>query len=419
MFLVILLLPLQGQNRDEISKRKNELERLKKEIKQLDLQLQQTLKQEKANLSAIENYEKQIGLLSKIIRNLEQEELEISQKVRQKELELRSAERELRDLMIDYERNIVNLYKSQRKHPLELIFSSANVNQALIRYKYLEKFTEDRKRRIHLINLKSKEVEKERAELSHILQKKEKVKQEKQSESNLLNKKIQKNRTYVAELKRNKENILRDIQRKRESANRIADLINKLIEQKKREDEERKRLEEKIRKEKQAKVDSKPISEARKPAKSITPSISPITSVENVSNYPLFSTYKGRLTWPAEGRIVNKFGEQLNPQLRTVTMNFGVDIAVSYGSPVRAVADGRVSIIYWLPGYGNIIILTHSEDFRTVYAYLSEILVVEGQIVNRGSIIAKSGESLSGEMLHFQIWRGREKQNPELWLAVR
>jgi murein DD-endopeptidase MepM/ murein hydrolase activator NlpD len=50
---------------------------------------------------------------------------------------------------------------------------------------------------------------------------------------------------------------------------------------------------------------------------------------------------------------------------------------------------------------------------------LSEILVNEGDIVKRGDVIAKSGESLTGEMLHLEIWKEREKQNPELWLARR
>ncbi len=79
----------------------------------------------------------------------------------------------------------------------------------------------------------------------------------------------------------------------------------------------------------------------------------------------------------------------------------------------------KVSIVHWLPGYGNIVIITHSEGYRTVYAYLSEVNVQEGQIIRRGDVIAKSGESLTGEMVHLEIWREREKQNPENWLARR
>ncbi len=87
------------------------------------------------------------------------------------------------------------------------------------------------------------------------------------------------------------------------------------------------------------------------------------------------------------------------------------------GSPVSAVADGEVAKIFWLPSFGNLIIMNHNNGFRTVYAHLSDILVAEGQTIKEGDLIGESGESLDGPRIHFEIWKEREKQNPELWLS--
>jgi murein DD-endopeptidase MepM/ murein hydrolase activator NlpD len=131
-----------------------------------------------------------------------------------------------------------------------------------------------------------------------------------------------------------------------------------------------------------------------------------------------FAAQHGKLRWPvSSGTIAASFGNQVHPILKTVRENTGIDIGVRPGSDVRAVADGRVSIVTFIPGLGNIVILTHSDGYRTIYADLSEVNVAENQKVAGGETIAKSGISVDGEILHFEIWKDREKQNPELWLA--
>jgi len=109
----------------------------------------------------------------------------------------------------------------------------------------------------------------------------------------------------------------------------------------------------------------------------------------------------------------------VHPILKTVTLNYGVDIAVPENSPVKAVADGVVSKIFWLPSFENLIILTHDGGFRTVYANLSDILVNEGETVKAGQVIGRSGDSFEGSIVHFEIWYERQQQNPELWLSKK
>ena len=82
-------------------------------------------------------------------------------------------------------------------------------------------------------------------------------------------------------------------------------------------------------------------------------------------------------------------------------------------------ADGEVSVLSFIPGFGNVLILNHYDGYRTVYAHLSDIGVAESDRVREGEIIAKSGDSIAGSVLHFEIWKEREKQDPEWWLAKR
>jgi murein DD-endopeptidase MepM/ murein hydrolase activator NlpD len=119
----------------------------------------------------------------------------------------------------------------------------------------------------------------------------------------------------------------------------------------------------------------------------------------------------------ASGAIASKFGNQTHPVLKTVTQNSGVDISVKVGTDVVAVAEGEVSLISFIPGYGNVLILNHYNGFRTVYAHLSDIQVVEAQRIREGDPIGKSVDSLAGSILHFEVWQEREKMDPESWLA--
>ena len=97
-----------------------------------------------------------------------------------------------------------------------------------------------------------------------------------------------------------------------------------------------------------------------------------------VSGKP-FDERRGQMRWPVgQGKIVARFGNQQHPILHTITQNTGIDISVPTGSSVEAIADGDVSLISWLPSFGNLVILDHSNGYRTVYAHLSEILVKEG-----------------------------------------
>jgi len=110
--------------------------------------------------------------------------------------------------------------------------------------------------------------------------------------------------------------------------------------------------------------------------------------------------------WPVEGPLIAPFGVRWTGS--GLNVHRGVDIVVPTGTPVYAMTGGKVRFTGWMTDYGNVVWVDHSDAVVTVYAHLSQILVVEGQSVTREAALGLSGESgnASGPHLHFEI-RGR------------
>ncbi len=113
--------------------------------------------------------------------------------------------------------------------------------------------------------------------------------------------------------------------------------------------------------------------------------------------------------WPVHGPLTSPYGLRLRgirPEIHR-----GVDIAVPQGTPVHAMAAGRVRFAGMQQGYGKVVWLDHGGDVLTVYAHLSEIRVRPGEKVDGGEVLGLSGSSgdAHGPHLHFEVWRwGRE-----------
>ena len=121
----------------------------------------------------------------------------------------------------------------------------------------------------------------------------------------------------------------------------------------------------------------------------------------------------GKWIWPTRGKPLNTFmASRLDRR--------GIDIAGKLGQPVLAVADGKV--VYsgnGLAGYGNLIIIKHSDTYLSAYAYCQERLVEEGMKVKRGKMVAKMGSRDSTAKLHFEIRRNGKPVDPLKYLPKR
>jgi septal ring factor EnvC (AmiA/AmiB activator) len=134
-----------------------------------------------------------------------------------------------------------------------------------------------------------------------------------------------------------------------------------------------------------------------------------------------FGELRGRLPWPAAGRILTAFGPQVHPRFGTKTFRNGVDIEAPGGTDVAAVYAGHVVYTGWFKGYGNLIILDHGHEYYTLYAHVAEILVKEGDDVRQAQRIGTVGDtgSLAGPRLYFEVRYQGKPQDPEQWLRQR
>jgi murein DD-endopeptidase MepM/ murein hydrolase activator NlpD len=119
--------------------------------------------------------------------------------------------------------------------------------------------------------------------------------------------------------------------------------------------------------------------------------------------------------WPVTGgTITSGFGE------RGASFHDGIDISAPLGTPVRAAQDGEVMYSDVLNGYGNVIIVRHSQGFATVYAHNRSNHVREGQRVRCGEVIGSVGESgrAYGANLHFEVRKDNVARNPLYFLPA-
>jgi murein DD-endopeptidase MepM/ murein hydrolase activator NlpD len=129
----------------------------------------------------------------------------------------------------------------------------------------------------------------------------------------------------------------------------------------------------------------------------------PVKAAEAAGALPTFR-------WPVRGKVITSYGAKTNGK-----SNDGINLAVPEGTPVKAAEDGVVAYSgNELKGYGNLVLVRHSNGYVTAYAHASELLVKRGDSIKRGQIIAKSGQSgeVGSPQLHFEIRKGSSPVDP-------
>lgn len=129
-----------------------------------------------------------------------------------------------------------------------------------------------------------------------------------------------------------------------------------------------------------------------------------------------FAKQQGRLSWPLQGKVLNRFGTQ---QSAYPLSEHGWLIKAQAGSDVQAVHAGQVVFANWLKGYGLLMILDHGDGFLTLYGQNQSLYREVGAKVSAGELIASSGKSggQQHEALYFSIRRDGQPQNPARWLS--
>ncbi|MBE3574299.1 MAG: peptidoglycan DD-metalloendopeptidase family protein [Firmicutes bacterium] len=122
--------------------------------------------------------------------------------------------------------------------------------------------------------------------------------------------------------------------------------------------------------------------------------------------------------WPVQGPITSPYGYRVHPILGRAILHTGIDIAVPYGTPVRAVAAGDVVMAGWVNGYGKTVVIDHGNGISTLYGHNSILLVQAGEQVQQGEVIARAGATglATGPHVHFEVRRNGAPENPLPWL---
>lgn len=119
---------------------------------------------------------------------------------------------------------------------------------------------------------------------------------------------------------------------------------------------------------------------------------------------PTQQVSKHRFIWPCRGVITSYYGWRTHPIFGTTKYHSGMDIAVDYGTPIKAAAAGTIVYSGWLGGYGYTIMIDHGGGLVSLYAHNNELAVYEGQYVNQGTIVAYAGSTgwSTGPHCHFE-----------------
>jgi len=394
---------LFSQNKTKLEKEKQELDikikqthsQLNKEKKKKNSALEQldlSNKKIKQHNQLLNNLENTIKVQNSSIKKVKKQTLEIEENILIKEEELTLAQNMLSNIIYQ-----TYVWKNTYNESFFLI-SSDDLNQLYKRKQYLNQLALNRKNQISKIKKIRKELERVKQKLTNEeteLLKEEKrledIFSNKESENKILELEKKNNSKIVFEIKKNEQHYRNKLNEQKKEAKEIEEQIKKIIE-------------EEIRK-------SREEAEKNNSGSPLTPE-----DLELSSN---FTSNKGRLPWPLEkGIIVSSFGIQKNKAISGVeTKNNGIDFSTDPGQNCRVVFDGKISRIFFIKGKGKAVLVNHGNYF-TVYSGLENIVVKSGdKVISKqkiGTII--TSETTKETQLHFEIWKGKETQNPVKWL---
>ena len=123
--------------------------------------------------------------------------------------------------------------------------------------------------------------------------------------------------------------------------------------------------------------------------------------------------------WPVSGSLRSSFGERSDPFSGEGAFHTGIDLSAKTGTPVHATADGVVAHAGWSGSYGKVVVIDHGNGVQTYYGHLSQLLVVPGEEVRLGEVVALSGGTgrATAPHLHYEVRIAGTPVNPYRYLA--
>ena len=373
-----------GQDTREFEERKAALE---KEIEMLDRQLAENASRSRSELSRLSLVRAKIAGSKALIQASDRQIRRYSDDIYLTQRKINRLNAKLDTLSEFYAGLIRNAYKNRdAKVWYMYILASDDMGQAFRRYSYFKNMSAQARVQADNIRKTREELEGQKTHLRKLKAEAEALRAERQDELAALQKSEKEAAGIVAQLKKNRSKYLKELAAKKKQVEALDKEIKRIIEEAMKEASKGKKGRET--------VDYKLADE--------------------------FSKNKGKLPWPAQGPVVDRFGQHYHPVFTNVKLPFnnGISIALPKGTEVDAVFNGVVKQIVVMPGYNQCVLVEHGTYF-TFYCKLKTTAVKPGDKVRTGQKIG-TVDTINGEtQLHFQIWQGSKPQNPESWLRRR
>lgn len=384
--IIILFISLstaaQGQN---IKAQEEKRARLEREIEILDRQLSENASKSSSMLSNLTLIRKKVSNRKALVAESDREIRVLSDKIYLKQRSINRMQARIDTLSNHYSKLVLSAYKNRDARLWYMyMLASDNLGQAFRRMSYFKNLSSQMNQEAKRIKEAKLELEKEREDLKVLKKEAESVKAVRSAELVKLQGEEKQSDKIVKQLQKNR----RMYQNQLAAKKRQVDALNREIE--------------------------------RMVSSAMNGGTSKGSSGKTDFDRKLaaeFSKNKGNLPWPADGPIVDRFGQKFHPVYKNLKLppNNGVDIALAKGAKVRAVFDGVVRQIVVMPGYNKCVLVQHGNYF-TFYCKLGSTSVKAGDKVKTGDLLGTVDVINDQIQLHFQVWQGNKPQDPEHWL---
>lgn len=370
-----------AQNTSAQEERKARLER---EIAIIDRQLAENASKSSTMLSDLSLIRKKVANRKALVEESDKEIRRFNDEIYLTQRQINKIQARVDTLTAHYARLVRSAYKNRDARVWYMyMLASDNLGQAFRRFGYFKNLSNQMKNEAQEIRKVKEELESERQRLAQMKKDAEKVKEGRVKELEELKKDEAKVDKVVKQLNRDKKKYQQQLASKKKEV----DALNREIE----------RIVAAAMKSSSGKGSDKTVVDTKLDAQ--------------------FAKNKGKLPWPADGPVVDRFGKHYHPVYKNLQLppNNGFDIALGKDTQIRAVFDGVVKQVMVMPGYNQCVMIQHGNYF-TLYCKLKSIKVKEGDKVKTSDVLGTI-DTINGQtQLHFELWKGSKPQNPEQWL---
>ena len=379
--LCLLMLSCPFLAAQDTSAQREQKEKLEKEIELINKQLSSADSKSRSALSNYNLVSKKITNRKKLLEGSRRKEREIGDQIYLKQKEINALQASYDTLFAHYDRLVLGAYKNRDARIWYMyIPSSGDLSQAYRRYGYFKSLASQIQTQARLLESQKEELLRQKAALQEMKKQQKQQSDESQKELGRLTEEQKESKKLVNNLNREKKRYQKELASKKKQVEALDREIARLV------------------------------KEAMGNSKSGKTEIDQALAAE-------FSKNKGRLPWPADGPVVEPFGERYHPVYKNIKLpkNNGISIALKSGTAVKCVFDGVVKQVLVMPGFNQCVLVQHGNYF-TFYCKLRNVSVKSGQKVKTGQQLGIVDTINKDTQLHFQVWKDSSPQNPESWL---